>query len=366
MPTFLEQVDSGSVQAPASAGMLIAAANLAGEFAKDSSGRKKKPTRDENGHYTFPVSLLARSPDPINHWYWGKIVHNLAGMKTNGKKVALDWQHYSDAICGDGECEVTADGLMLKGEVVSFREGDYGDQICNYLVAGIPLEASIQFDMEQGFKLSYLKKDESAKVNGREIVGSCAVADEWLLRRVAICPSGYDPNTRTQALSAERNNTALVAISVSRQETSPPPSPSSLSTEDTMPTEQTPAQAAAATPAPTLPAAGQLSIVELKRFTDRFGFENGSKWALEGLSYEAALDRHALALETARTEAAAALAQKDQTIAAMSLGHKDPATHTASDAPAKPATPAVALDGVGTFAASLEGEFATLMGRAAK
>lgn len=46
-----------------------------------------------------------------------------------------------------------------------------------------------------------------------------------------------------------------------------------------------------------------LSAEKLSKFTSKFGAENGSKWATEGINYEAALERHCEALSTSLADA---------------------------------------------------------------
>jgi hypothetical protein len=369
MPTFIEQVGkNAAITVPAAAATMNVGGLLTGRFAAeqaDGETRRRKPTRNADGHYTFPVSLLARSPNAIQHWYWGKIVHDLAGVQTAGALTSIDWLHDSDRLCGSGKLRLDADGLYLDGEIVSFREGDDGDQICNYLIAGIPLEASIQFDVDS-MKWSFLETNQIAHVNGRQVEGECLLIHQWMLRRVAVCPSGRDPHTKTHALSHDADDRYVL----------PPPTPSLLS-EDAMslqakPTAPAaPAPSAAPSPAPSpvqaapvpaapaaSPAPAAFSTEQLTRYIDRFGGERAALWIKEGLGYEAALDRFAAKLETDLVDARAALAQRDETIKAMQVGHAAPANFTPAEQPVAKAP--LPQDGHAKFAADLAAQIAAL------
>ena len=45
------------------------------------------------GSTKAPIKMLGRSAEPINHWYWGKIIHDMAGFSTDHPTVPIDWSH---------------------------------------------------------------------------------------------------------------------------------------------------------------------------------------------------------------------------------------------------------------------------------
>lgn len=322
----------------------------AGSLAAKGSGAKQKPTRDANGHYRFAVQLLARSPEPINHWYWGRIAHELSGVRLNGDRVALDWMHRSDETCGSGAIRVDSDGLWVEGEVLSFSPQDVGDQIVDRLVAGVPLEASIQFDMENGCVVEWIAKNMSVICNGKSLEGEAVVFRQWMLRRVAICASGYDPGTRTKALSdAFHFGPRDVAITrLSQPATEPEKKPMSK-TEEANAGE--PADASKPEEKSPEKAAPKFAVDVLDRFVDRFGAENGVKWLREGLSFEQALERHVGLLQERLTAAEKKNADLAEANKAVNLGHDKPATFSTDEKKDEQAAPAAGTtDGFETYA----------------
>jgi hypothetical protein len=46
------------------------------------------------------ITMLARTAEPIEHWYWGKIVHDMAGMKLAAPTLPCDYCHDPAEILG--------------------------------------------------------------------------------------------------------------------------------------------------------------------------------------------------------------------------------------------------------------------------
>lgn len=148
-----------------------------------------------------PVRLVARSAEPIDHWYWGLMVHDLAGMRRHKGRQVIDYCHDDDQILGwfEGH-EVTERGLELTGQLTPV--GDYARcrDVLDKMAAGVPYEASITFD-EQALVVEYVDAGATAEANGRTYTGPIAVIRGWNLRGVAICPYGYDAATDSAALA---------------------------------------------------------------------------------------------------------------------------------------------------------------------
>lgn len=70
---------------------------------------------------------------------------------------------------------------------------------------------------------------------------------------------------------------------------------------------------------------------ELKRYTDRFGAENGNQWFTDGLSFSDALEKHCETLIARIAELETELASANEKIAAVSLGEATPLDVGVSD-----------------------------------
>jgi hypothetical protein len=146
------------------------------------------------------VELLARTGDAIEHWYWGMMAHDMAGLKSK-PVVALDWCHGPELVGKADRFDVSTGDLVVRGSIESIEPGDLADQIIRRSERGIPYEASIYFD-PWTLVLEYLPEGLAATVNGRLIDGPCVIAREWNLRRIALCPSGADGGTEARFSAA--------------------------------------------------------------------------------------------------------------------------------------------------------------------
>jgi len=147
-----------------------------------------------------PVRLLARSARPIEHWFWGNVVHDLSGM-LGRERGAIDYAHDEKEIIGYySHREVTPDGLVLSGALVPWKESDRATEIQYKLAQGVPYEASINFGGD-GIKLEQVPDGQTVQVNGFDFAGPGIVVREWPLRGVAVCPYGADANTETSVLA---------------------------------------------------------------------------------------------------------------------------------------------------------------------
>jgi len=147
---------------------------------------------------TAPFNILARSSKPIEHWFWGNVVHDSAGAF--GKdRIPIDYNH--DEVIGfANKREVTSEGVRLSGALTSVIPGDRADIVMKQAQAGVPFEASINFGGD-GIKLEEVAAGQSAQVNGYEFAGPGVIIREWPMRGCAFCPYGADGNTETQIFS---------------------------------------------------------------------------------------------------------------------------------------------------------------------
>lgn len=148
------------------------------------------------------ITMFARSPEAIDHWYWGRLAHDMTGMRLRKDRIPLDWCHDYETAVGFAERFEASEqrGLTVWGKLVSIGNDKAADVIAR-LQAGIPMEASIDF--EGPMRLEEVGQGMTALCNGRTIEGPATIVREWRLNAVAVCPFGADPATRTQ-FSASR------------------------------------------------------------------------------------------------------------------------------------------------------------------
>jgi hypothetical protein len=147
-----------------------------------------------DGDKSIKVHLKARTRNDINHWFWGKIVHDFSTLKMP-TKIALDDTH-GDEI-GYARPMLTDYGLELDGVVIPNAENPQheSNRIAYNLRNSIPQQASI--DWAGDYDLEEIPEKFSAPVNGLTVEGPALIVRNWSLRATAICKEGADPTTET-------------------------------------------------------------------------------------------------------------------------------------------------------------------------
>jgi hypothetical protein len=226
--------------------------------AKDSEDTKSTKSR--------PVSILARTKQPLYHWYWGWCVHDFAGMR-NKSRIVLDYSHDSDELIGYADkFSVDAEGLRVDGRVESIIEDDEAEKLLKRADKGIPFESSIYFDPTQ-LVIEFIPEGSRGECNGETVDGPMVVFREWLLRAVAVCPHGYDSGSETAFSAADRQPFKLNWKGNPMSTT-----PANKTTEAN--------------------ANGSDIRAELKQYTDKFGAVDGVEYFTAGKSMAVALDEH--------------------------------------------------------------------------
>lgn len=280
-----------------------------------------------------PVEILARSADVIDHWFYGRMIHDLDGL-VDFKRTAIDYGHDDTAELGFVDEALTTDaGLVCRGYLVPFKD-DPVEKILAKAAGGVPYEASISYD---DLSIEELKDDVTAEVNGRTITGPCRIIRQWKLRGLAICLYGADDKTETRL--TEGGQTRKVKL-MSATPTpippagSPPPvvDPPATDPPATDPPAADPPAAdppatdppAADPPAANKDTAPNARALEAAPFLKEFGKTAGPTYFARGITIEAARVEHLAAVtadnEKLRTERDELTAK----IEAADLGDPDP------------------------------------------
>lgn len=166
------------------------------EFIIGDNGEKSK---------TAPIKLTARSGKPIEHWFWGRVVHDLAGMRLHKSRLPVDYAHDDKEVIGYlNRFDTQSGDLVVSGALVPFKDTDRATEIIHKNREGVPYEASINFGGD-GIKIEEVPEGFVAQVNGYAFDGPGVIIREWPLRGVAICPYGADANTNSSVLSGSES-----------------------------------------------------------------------------------------------------------------------------------------------------------------
>ena len=171
------------------------------------------------GSKTAPVKLKARSGLPIEHWYWGKVVHDLSGMRTHKPRLTIDYAHNDAEVLGYlNHFETESGDLIASGALTPFKDDDRASEVLFKMKQGVPYEASIFFGGD-GIKIEEVGEGMMQTVNGRQFDGPGVIIREWPLRGVAICPYGADQNTESAAFAKGQTFTAVKVEPMRKEET---------------------------------------------------------------------------------------------------------------------------------------------------
>ena len=147
------------------------------------------------GSKTAPFRMVARSAQPLNHFFFGNLVHDMAGMRLNKPRLSIDYEH--NEIIGYANKFDTADGnLTASGVIQSVQPNDRAYEVIVRGQSGQPYESSIFHDND--IVIEEIPDGVPVNVNGLDLVGPLCIIREWCLRAIAICKAGYDKNTSTQ------------------------------------------------------------------------------------------------------------------------------------------------------------------------
>ena len=169
----------------------------AGEVIVESNGDGSKSTK---------FSMVARSGRPIEHPYWGRVVHDLSGMSMERNRVAIDYNHDATQPIGyANKFNIENGDLEVSGALTPVDSNDAASRVLAQAEAGVPFEASINFG-GSGIQVEQVPEGESTEVNGYEFEGPGCVVRRWPLRGIAVCLYGADQYTSTEFSDAEQDS----------------------------------------------------------------------------------------------------------------------------------------------------------------
>lgn len=338
-----------------------------------------------------PVKLVALSGEIVNHWWFGPVIHDLAGMTPAADKLPLDYCHFCDEVIGfSDKQDVTSGQLVMSGQLVPFTAEDRASEVLFKGKSGVPYQASIYFDPGE-MVIEEVPAGMSTQVNGKELPGPLTVFRQWKLRGAAVCPYGMDSHTETQfsandqkevEIKCKGEQTAEAAAEPTEvapeatAESNPDEKPATeLAPEETKPEVPTEVEEKSATP-PTELAAEPDPIVPPvhagKDFLTAFGAQGGV-WFAEGKSFDEARTLFTKSLQDKVGELTGQIAAKDKSHAdqvaalkktnaeqaallAANRGEASPMTFTSAEEKAPPKESKVNSlpDGMAKFAANIK------------
>jgi len=157
-----------------------------------------------NDAKSAPVKIKARSGQFINHWFWGRVVHDFSGMKIHKNRLPLDYNHDAGEVLGyANHFDFSTGDLIASGALTPWKADDRASEVMFKMREGVPYEASIYFGGD-GIKYEEIEAGRAVEVNGTQFEGPGVVIREWPLRGIAICLYGADSNTESMSFSEKK------------------------------------------------------------------------------------------------------------------------------------------------------------------
>lgn len=192
---LLREAESGLVQIPKSAFQLR---DQDSGVQIEQGGEKKKRQ----------FSMVATTGKPLDHWWFGKLVIDLAGIAMKQSLPVLKDHDTNQRVGFTTSLQVDEKrGLVAEGQLLS---NQFAQEILADHADGFPWQASIYL---QASRIQYLEEGESAQVNGRTVDGPAAIFRESTLREVTFCALGVDDDTSATPMSAALADTVAVTLS---------------------------------------------------------------------------------------------------------------------------------------------------------
>lgn len=153
------------------------------------------PAADDKKQRTF--SGIAYSGEPItDHWYWDRVIFDLASMQIKGRIPALLDHRASQRAGAINEHKIdNSTGLSVSGVLMS---NEFGTQIAQDSDDGFPWQMSVR--IEPG-SIENVQAEQTVTVNGKTYQGPIAVFRGGRIREVSFCALGADDNTNAVAAS---------------------------------------------------------------------------------------------------------------------------------------------------------------------
>lgn len=249
---------------------------------------------DENQRST-PFTAVARTGDALTHAYWGRVVHDLDGMR-HKPRIPIDFNHNPDDIVGYANRFDSESGdLKIGGALTPSKHEEFSraSEIIDKGEMGVPWEMSISFPGD--LEIEEISDGDKVTVNQREFTGPLTVIRSWTLRGVAVTPYGHDSQTSLNfANDADvtftvRNKEFDMSEDVKQPEAEAEQAVETKDTDSAEVVETVEATTEAATEEATAEATAEAKLSEVsdgKAYMAAFGRVQGALYFADGLSFE--------------------------------------------------------------------------------
>ena len=169
--------------------------------------------KDQDGEDDF--QMVAYSGGIIeDHWYWGNLSIDLAGMSFPKKQYPILENHETSKKIAFAKKPDTSMGA-IKFNGAQFVDTPESKEFRKLSKSGFPFEASIYASPTS---VERLNKGEKAEVNGIVLKGPGTVWRKSTFKEASVCVFGYDTNTKSAAFASDEIEISLKTINNARSD----------------------------------------------------------------------------------------------------------------------------------------------------
>ncbi len=203
-------------------------------------------------------------------WCHGPFVVELASLVFHHDRMTIDYNHNETEILGYAhDFAVDSTGWIGDGTLLSLAPNDRASQVILQGKAGVPWEVSPTLMMDEGVP-ELVHEGQVVHINGMDQKGPFTIFRNVPVRGISICPYARDKDTNA-VLKMARLNQPPTMMEVKKMDTEE--KKDALNQEEEQDKLNEPEQ----TP---------VKDETLLKFTNRFGFERGTKLFQEGVEYD--------------------------------------------------------------------------------
>ena len=170
------------------------------------------------GATTPTFEMVAYSGGVIkDHWWWGSLAIDLSGMSFPKKKMPILEDHNTGKKIGfSKKMSIENNALVVKNEDMTFIDTPESLAFRANSAAGFPYEASIY---AKPTTVEEVGDGDSVEVNGYTFKGPGTIWRKSIFKEASVCTFGYDPNTKSVAMSECEEELNLEYINKKPKET---------------------------------------------------------------------------------------------------------------------------------------------------
>jgi len=149
------------------------------------------------------VKLVGYRGDIINHWYWGNLAFDFAGLYFDKPRTPGLIDHSTSQRLTYSTERAIEPETYIAGP---FLDNDNAQELAKDIKRGFPFQASLSLTPEI---VEQVGEGQSVEVNGRQLKGPGAVFRKASILEISAVVFGAFSNTESTALSDENNNVSF-------------------------------------------------------------------------------------------------------------------------------------------------------------